>query len=339
MNNKKILSITVPCYNSQDYMENCINSLISERDRVEIIIINDGSSDRTGEIADKYAEKYPDCVRVIHQKNGGHGEGINQGVKHASGTYFKVVDSDDTLSADFSAFIDALEECEKAGGVDLAVTNYYYVHTDGIGDRSIDYSSTLPKNEIFTWERSKPFKLDQMLTIHSCTFRTELMKAWHEPLPKKVFYEDNLMVCKTLTRVKSMYYFPKDLYRYWIGRPDQSVQENVMKGRYSHQILVTVKSFEACDFDNIKEKKLNKYLKHELFMMFGISILFTRLNKTDETDAALEQMWKDCRAHSEKWGKHFRYGTPLFFICIPGKFGRAFSGFIYRLANKIVRFN
>lgn len=339
MKSGKLLTVTVPCYNSQDYMEKCIDSLLVGGERVEIIVIDDGSRDKTGEIADSYASKHPEIVKVIHQENGGHGEGINQGLKHASGKYFKVVDSDDVLSKDFTAFLDALEACEQDGGVDLAVTNYYYVHSDGIGDRSIDYSSVLPKNKIFEWRDSKPFKIHQMLTIHSCTFRTELMKKWFEPLPKKVFYEDNLMICKTLPSVKKMYYFPKDLYRYWIGRPDQSVQQNVMMGRYSHQILVTRKSFESFRFDEIKEPKLKKYLKHEMFMMFGISILFTRLNKTDETDAALEQMWHDCIAHDEKWGKYFRYFTPLCFISIKGKGGRAFSEFIYKIANKIVRFN
>jgi glycosyltransferase involved in cell wall biosynthesis len=339
MNNKKLLSITVPCYNSQDYMENCINSLVSERDRIEIIIINDGSSDRTGEIADMYAEKYPDCVRVVHQENGGHGEGINQGVKHATGTYFKVVDSDDTLSSDFSAFLDALEECEKAGGIDLAVTNYYYVHTDGVGDRSIDYSTTLPTNKIFTWDQTKAFKLHQMLTIHSCTFRTELMKSWHEPLPRKVFYEDNLMVCKTVSKVKKMYYFPADLYRYGIGRPDRSVQESTMMKRYTHQLLVTKKCFESFHFDDVNEPMLKKYLKHEMFIMFGIAIMFTRLNNTKETDADLEAMWSECIKHDKKWGKHFRYFTPLSIICIRGKSGRFLSKFFYRIANKIVRFN
>lgn len=339
MKSSKLLTVTVPCYNSQDYMEKCINSLLVGGERVEIIIIDDGSTDKTGAIADSYAEKYPEIIKVIHQENGGHGEGINQGVKHASGKYFKVVDSDDVLSDDFPAFLDALESCDREGGVDLAVTNYYYVHTDGVGDRSIDYSNVLPKNKIFEWRDSKPFKIHQMLTIHSCTFRTELMKKWFEPLPRKVFYEDNLMICKTLPLVKRMYYFPKDLYRYWIGRPDQSVQQTVMMGRYSHQILVTRKSFESFRFDEIKEPKLKKYLKHEMFMMFGISILFTRLNKTDETDEALEQMWRDCIAHDKKWGKHFRYFTPLAFISIKGKGGRAFSGFIYKMANKVVRFN
>ena len=336
---KKLLTVTVPCYNSQEYMEKCIDSLLVGGERVEIIIINDGSTDKTGEIADDYAHKYPNIVKAIHQENGGHGEGINQGVKHASGKYFKVVDSDDTLSEDFPSLLNALELCERDGGVDLAVTNYYYVHTDGVGDRSIDYSNVLPKWRIFEWKETKKFKLHQMLTIHSCTFRTSLLKEWGEPLPKKVFYEDNLMICKTLPRVQKMYYFPCDLYRYWIGRPDQSVQENVMKKRYTHQLLVTEKSFVACDLDNIKEPKLKKYLKHELFMMFGISIMFTRLNKTDESDADLENMWSNCIIYSYKWGKHFRYKTPLAIISIKGKLGRFLSTFFYRIANKIVRFN
>lgn len=339
MSTKKLLTVTVPCYNSQDYMENCINSLLVGGDRIEIIIIDDGSTDNTGKIADTYAEKYPDIVRVVHQENGGHGEGINQGLNRATGTYFKVVDSDDTLSADFPAFLDALEDCEKKGGTDLAVTNYYYVHTDGVGDRSIDYSNVLPSRRIFAWSDTKAFKIHQMLTIHSCTFRTELMRLWGDPLPKKVFYEDNLMICKTLPHIKKMYYFPADLYRYWIGRPDQSVQQQVMMKRYTHQILVTEKSFEAFHLDQIKEPMLKKYLKHELFMMFGISILFTRLNKSEETDARLEEMWDNCKKHDKKWGTHFRYRTPLFFICLPGKFGQNFSGIIYRIANKVVRFN
>ncbi|MBE6636063.1 MAG: glycosyltransferase family 2 protein [Ruminococcaceae bacterium] len=339
MENEKLLTITVPCYNSEDYLKNCIESLLVGKERVEIIIINDGSTDSTGKIADEYADNYPDIVKVVHQENGGHGEGINQGIKHATGKYFKVVDSDDTLSADFPAFLDALERCESEGGIDLAVTNYYYVHPDSVGDRSINYSNALPRDRIFGWSDTRRFRAYQMLTIHSCTFRTDLLRLWDEPLPKKVFYEDNLMICKTLPRVKSMYYLPIDLYRYWIGRPDQSVQESAMKKRYSHQILVTEKSFVACDIENLKEPKLKRYLKHEMFLMFGISIMFTRLNRSDETDAALEKMWDTCREHDRKWANHYRYCSPLALICIGGKFGRSIAMFFYRIANKIVKFN
>ena len=336
----KLLTVTVPCYNSAEYMEKCIDSLLRGGERVEIIIINDGSKDRTGEIADRYAEEHPDIVRVVHQENGGHGEGINQGLAWASGKYFKVVDSDDVLSEDFPTFLDRLEECDRAGGVDLMVTNYFYVHTDGKGDRSICYKHNLPEGRIFSWEDTRPFKLHQMLTIHSCTFRTELMRQTAKrPLPKHVFYEDNLMVCRVLPKVERMYYFNADMYRYWIGRPDQSVQEEVMKKRYTHQLMVTERCFATCYLDKLESKRLKRYMKHEFFVMFGISILYARLNKSDEADATLDRMWQSCIAHDAKWGKHFRYRTPLALICLPGKFGRSFATFIYRLANKIVRFN
>lgn len=335
----KLLTVTVPCYNSQDYMRHCIESLLPGGERVEILIIDDGSKDDTGRIADEYAEKYPTIVRVIHQENGGHGEGINQGLRHAAGTYFKVVDSDDWLSDDFPAFLDLLEQCEARGGVDLAVTNYYYVHSDGIGDRSINYSSVLPEGRVFTWADTRPFRIHQMLTIHSCTFRTENMRKWGCELPKHTFYEDNLMVYLTLPHTRRMVYMNADLYRYAIGRPDQSVQRTVMMKRYHHQILVTERCFTSCHLDDIQEPRLKRYMRHELFVMFGIAILFTRLNRTVETDAALERMWETCMAFDPKWGGYFQNRSPLRFICLPGRFGQNVSGLVYKLANKVVRFN
>ena len=336
---QKLLTVTVPCYNSQDYMRGCVDSLLVGGERVEIIIIDDGSTDATGAIADEYASKYPTLVKVIHQENGGHGEGINQGAKHATGIYFKVVDSDDKMSEDFPAFLDALETCEKEGGVDMVVTNYYYVHTDGIGDRSIDYSNALPQNRIFEWKDIKRFRLHQMLTIHSSTFRTSLLKAWDEPLPRKIFYEDNLMICKNLPSVKKLYYFPKNLYRYWIGRPDQSVQEAAVTRRYTHQLTVSEKSFMACNLDTIEEPKLKKYLKHELFMLFGMAVTFARLNKSDEADANLEKMWDNCKQYNLKWGRYYRHRTAISVACIKGKLGRFIAISCYRIANKVVKFN
>lgn len=336
----KLLTVTVPCYNSEAYMEKCVDSLLLGGERVEIIIIDDGSKDRTGEIADAYAEKHPSIVHVIHQENGGHGEGINQGLIHATGKYFKVVDSDDVMSEDFPAFLDKLEECENNGGIDLMVTNYFYVHTDGIGDRSISYKRVLPTGKIFGWSETKTFAVHQMLTIHSCTFRTELMRQTaKEPLPKHVFYEDNLMVCRVLHAVEKMYYMDIDLYRYWIGRPDQSVQAKTMMKRYTHHLLVVEKCFSSFHFDDVKQPRLKKYLKHEIFMLTGIAIIYTRMNKTKQVDADLREMWQKYFAHDEKWGKHFRYYTPLTFICIPGKFGQHLCSFMNWIANHIVKFN
>ena len=101
----KLLSIAIPCYNSEAYMEKCIESLLKGGEDVEILVVNDGSSDRTAEIADAYAEKYPTIIKAVHQENGGHGEAVNAGIRNATGLYFKVVDSDDWVNEEAYAKI------------------------------------------------------------------------------------------------------------------------------------------------------------------------------------------------------------------------------------------
>lgn len=178
-----------------------------------------------------------------------------------------------------------------------------------------------------------------MLTIHSSTFRTEIMRKWEQPLPKHVFYEDNLMIYQTIPYVRKMYYLNADLYRYWIGRPDQSVQSAALAKRHADQILVTERCFTTCHLDDITEPRLKRYMKHDLFMMLGIAILTTRLNKSAETDAELKKMWETCMAYDPKWANYFRKRTPLLFISVPGRAGQEFAGSFYRFANNVVRFN
>ena len=124
----KLLSIAIPCYNSQDYMESCIESLLVGGEEVEILIVDDGSSDRTAEIADDYARKYPTIVKAIHQENGGHGQAVNTGLKNATGVFFKVVDSDDWVNEE--AYQKVLETLRKfvygQETIDMLVTNFVY---------------------------------------------------------------------------------------------------------------------------------------------------------------------------------------------------------------------
>ncbi|MFQ7500911.1 MAG: glycosyltransferase family 2 protein, partial [Blautia coccoides] len=107
----KLLSVAVPCYNSQAYMEKCVDSLLEGGDQVEILIVDDGSSDDTAKIADDYAARYPGIVKAIHQENGGHGEAVNTGLKNATGIFFKVVDSDDWVNKEaYEAILTKLSE-------------------------------------------------------------------------------------------------------------------------------------------------------------------------------------------------------------------------------------
>lgn len=91
----KLLTVAIPCYNSQDYMEHAVETALVGGEDVEIILVNDGSSDKTAEIADRLQKEHPTIVRAIHQENGGHGAAVNTGLANASGLYYKVLDSDD----------------------------------------------------------------------------------------------------------------------------------------------------------------------------------------------------------------------------------------------------
>lgn len=143
----KYITFAVPCYNSEDYMRRCVDSLLIGGQDVEIILINDGSSDHTAEIADEYAAAYPDLVRVVHKENGGHGSGVNKGLELANGIYYKVVDSDDWFDKDaYQKLLSSLKmfDTEKP---DLIVCNYVYDHLEEGTKKSMDYRNVFPKEK------------------------------------------------------------------------------------------------------------------------------------------------------------------------------------------------
>ena len=112
---EKILSIVIPAYNVEKYLEKCLASFEIQAilDRIEVLVINDGSKDHTAEIAQRYCEKYPETYFLYNKENGGHGSGINYGIRYATGKYFKVVDGDDWLNTEeLEAFVKLLEETD-----------------------------------------------------------------------------------------------------------------------------------------------------------------------------------------------------------------------------------
>ena len=261
----KYISFVVPCYNSEEYMEKCIESLLVGADFVEIIIIDDGSKDRTGEIADNYEKKYPDTVKVIHQENGGHGEGINAGLKVATGKYFKVVDSDDWV--DKEAYLKLLKSIKTIDS-DLIVMNYVYSYTDGRKDQVINFSNVFKENKEMTWEEMGRWKVTQYPSLHSMMYKKSVLDVSDIDLPKHVFYEDNLFIYLPMVNTKTIYYMNLDFYRYFIGRPDQSVQTAQIVKRSHHQVLVSKTVCNKYDLSLIKEKKLRKLMRREcVFLM------------------------------------------------------------------------
>ena len=236
----KLLSIVIPCYNSAAYMRKCIDSLLPGGEDVEIIIVNDGSTDNTPDIAEEYRERFPGIVRVVNKENGGHGSAVNAGIEHARGLYFKVVDSDDWVSQSaYAQILDKLGELLQSGNsIDMMISNFVYEKEGEKRRKVMKYHHALPRDEIFTWKDVRHFRVGQYILMHSVIYRTNLLRDCGLRLPEHTFYVDNIFVFNPLPYVRTMYYMDVNFYRYFIGREDQSVNEQVMIGRIDQQIRV-----------------------------------------------------------------------------------------------------
>ena len=246
----KLITFAVPCYNSAAYMDHCVETLLQGGDDIEIILVDDGSTkDDTPAICDRYAQQYPDIVRAIHQENGGHGEGVNQGIRNARGVYYKVVDSDDWVDVPaLKKALDKLRQFVRDGKlVDMLVCNYVYEHVEDNTQRVMHYRNVFPRNRVFGWEQIGRFRPSQYLLMHSVIYRTQLLRDCGLELPKHTFYVDNIFVYQPLPSVRNIYYLDVDLYRYFIGRADQSVNETVMVGRVDQQLRVTYQMNDSHD--------------------------------------------------------------------------------------------
>ena len=340
---QKLITFAVPCYNSAAYMRHCIETLLSAGEQAEIILVDDGSvKDETPAICDEYAEKYPTIVKAIHQENGGHGEGVNQGIRNATGLYYKVVDSDDWLDTTALKTVLAKLQTLAARGTtpDLMICNYVYEHVEDNTSHTVRYTNVFPENRLFTWMHVGHFRPDQNLLMHSVIYRTQVLRDCGMVLPKHTFYVDNIFVYQPLPYVKSMYYMNLDLYRYFIGRSDQSVNESVMVKRVDQQLRVTKHMIDCQDLDALKnEKRLRSYMLHYLSMMMAVSDIFLLLDGSAEAKSKKADLWSYLKAHTSPAVFHsIRYGfggvTNLNFPK-----GDTIVIGCYRIAQKLFKFN
>ncbi|HIT02527.1 MAG TPA: glycosyltransferase family 2 protein [Candidatus Enterenecus merdae] len=341
---EKLITFAVPCYNSAAYMDHCVESLLAAGPEAEIILVDDGSTrDDTPAKCDAWAQRHPDIIRVIHQENGGHGEGVNQGIRHASGLYYKVVDSDDWLDA--GALEQVMERLRRfaklPAPVDMVVSNYVYEHTAEGTQKVVRYQNVFPAERILSWNEIHHFRTSQYLLMHSVIYRTQLLRDCGLELPKHTFYVDNLFVYQPLPYVKSLYYINADLYRYFIGRADQSVNESVMAGRIDQQVRVTELMIAAHDVRSIKasQPKLGRYMLSYLSMMMTISSIFAVLANTPESLGMRTRLWELLRQKDPALYRRCRYRLTNLGTNIPGYQGRKLSVTLYRLVRKIYKFN
>jgi len=338
----KLLSIAVPCYNSEDYMKHCIESLLPGGEDVEIIIVDDGSTkDRTAEIADEYAARYPGIVKAVHQENGGHGEAVNTGLQNATGLYFKVVDSDDWVDEEsYQKVLSKLAELVREGNtVDMMICNYVYEKQGARRKKTIRYTTAFPQDQVFTWNDVKHFRLGQYILMHSVIYRTQMLQSCGLELPKHTFYVDNIFVYYPLPYVKTLYYMDIDLYRYFIGRSDQSVNEQVMIGRVDQQIKVNKIMIDQYDLRSIQNPKLRKYMSSYLEIMMTISSIMLIRSGTQENLEKKKELWQYIKTKDKVLWIRLRMGILGNAMNLPGKLGRKISVDGYKICQRIFHFN
>lgn len=322
-------------------MNHAIDSLLVGGDDVEILIVNDGSKDNTAQIADEYEKKYPGICRAIHQENGGHGEAVNAGLRNATGLYYKVVDSDDWVDADSLKEVLALlkQMVESATNLDMLICNYVYEKVSANKQKVIDYRTALPRGRVFGWSDIMHFRTSQNILMHSVFYRTKLLRDCGLELPKHTFYVDNIFVYQPLPMVKTMYYLDVNLYRYYIGREDQSVNERVMIGRVDQQIRITKYMIESHDLSKIKNHKLRNYMAKYLAMMMAVCTVLLLKEGSDESLQKKEELWEYLDQQNARLCKAVKNKMLSRSMRLKGRAGRKIIILGYQLSQKIYGFN
>ena len=314
----KYITFTIPSYNSQDYMRHVIDNLVAVGDDIEVIIVNDGSKDDTGKIADEYQAKYPTIVKAINKENGGHGSGVMAGIHNATGIFYKVVDSDDWVETEDVVNMLSLikKHMEEGLDIDLYITNYVYEHVSDGSKFVMHYRKCLPVDKAFTWQEMRHVKLETVFLMHSLMYRLEKLKASGMELPNHTFYVDDIYAYIPLPYMDKIFYHDLDFYHYYIGREGQSVNYSIMCKRYEQQMRVFKIMFTRYSLEELKKlpKPLYKYMFHFLMIIGAITIMTTLGTKEDKEvrRQAYKDYWKELKEIDKKLFSKFRRTLPGF---------------------------
>jgi len=263
------------------------------------------------------------------------------GVKNATGKYFKVVDSDDWLDAEaFHNVLSKLRSVDASGEeVDLLLSNYVY---DKVGAKHkfvVRYNHALPQNVIFGWQDTRHFRVGQYIQMHSIIYRTQLLIDCGLELPKHTFYVDELYAYVPLTHVEKLMYLNENVYHYYIGREDQSVQEDIMIGRIDQAIRVHELMVDSVQIMEIEDVHKRKYMLRYLEIITTVCSVLLIKSGTPENRQKKRRLWANIHAKQPRVYVILKRRFLGRFTNLPGKLGRKATIAGYRVSRKIFGFN
>ena len=258
---EKILSIIVPSYNMEKYLPKCLGSLVVApelMERLEVLVVNDGSKDRTSEIAHEFAEKYPQAFRVIDKPNGHYGSCVNRGLSEAMGAYVKVLDADDYFYTESLA--NYLVELKKICAHDSAMPDLILTDYD-----SVDARSNIPSRRTYAYKPGVQLPMDGHLNsfvlvqMHAVTYRTELLRDIGYRQTEGIMYTDVEWTTYPLPYVKTFSYLPLNLYAYLVGREGQSMAPEVILKNGRMQVEIAARLCSAIHGEHIHDEHRTFY--------------------------------------------------------------------------------
>lgn len=238
---EKILSVVIPSYNMEKYLNQCVGSLVCSKyiSDIEILIVNDGSKDGTRDIALKLERGNPESVKLIDKENGGHGSTINVGSANCKGKYFKVIDADDWVNTDE---LDKLVQALFNTDADCVICNYTSVYEEEGKEILNNVTAQFKPGQVISYnDYIKKYRL----AMHSVVYKTELYRKSNIKLTEKCFYVDTEFIYFPLLTFETVVCFPFNVYQYRLQREGQSVsREGFLKHIEDHRKVMQ----ELCSF-------------------------------------------------------------------------------------------
>lgn len=273
---EKLLTIVIPTYNMEELLPRCLDSLVTPviNDKVEVLVVNDGSKDNSLKIAQTYEKKYPNVIKAIDKENGNYGSTINKGIEIASGKYFRILDSDDFYSN--SGLIELVNRIENTD-VDIILTNYrrdrgrihdIYKGLDNLKDLKLDFDEV-------------DLSLFPNFAMHGITYKTSILRENNIRLQTGISYTDSEYCFYPLPFVKTMEYYDLLVYCYQVGRPGQTVDIKSQVRSIPHMVKIINRMYEYLKGVSVSEsyfQKLKRVFCNSMNLCFSTALCYDKNN-------------------------------------------------------------
>ena len=229
---EKLLTIIIPTYNMEALLDQCLTSLVLDtkelREKLDVIVVIDGATDRSSEIAHHYAERYPEMFSVIDKENGNYGSCINVALPRVRGKYVRILDADDSYyTANLPEYLKVLEEQD----VDLVLSDYNTI--DDKGKVKSNNRLLLVSGEIIPFS---DIPAETFLAMHEIAYRSSIFQEINYYQTEGISYTDMEWVFHPMSKVKSVFYVAIPIYKYFVGREGQTVDYEVKLKRIGHTV-------------------------------------------------------------------------------------------------------